>query len=1716
MKRFISALAVLISVSFSFVFSIHAQTPVRCFTNEMHQQLLQQFPELESESTFENWMSTKIQQMQSMAITNGTYTIPVVVHVIHNGEAVGSGTNVSFAAIQSQIDVLNEDFRKILGTNGYNTHPDGADTQIEFCLALRRPDGSAFSAAEPGVNRINRNTAGFTAPPFTTTYIDATIKPWTYNNNVPTATRGWDPAKYMNIWLCDISGGILGYAQFPQSPLGGMGCGTQAASTDGVVFLYNSIGKSSVTGFPGPYNEGRTATHEIGHWLGLRHIWGDGGCTVDDFCNDTPLAGAPNYNCPTGTNSCTAAPDAGPDMIQNYMDYTNDLCMNIFTNDQKMRMRTVLENSPLRATLINSDACVPPNANDASIVNVTNPKGDNCPGAITPTVTIKNRGSSNLTSATISYNLDNGTPVTFNWTGNLTPGSTANVNLPNFTTTLGQHLFKAWSSLPNGVADPSTTYDTSGIVFMISNGINAPFTENFDGSIFPPDVRWEVINTNNDCYEWVGASATSITGVLNNNAAQFPGFQNTTGSTETLVTPILTLPCNATAANVQFDVAYRRRNNTTANYERLYVEISENCGATWNTTPIYDKTGTTLQVLTNTITTYYTPVGITDWRTETIDLFPFITSTSKNIRLRFRAVAANGNNIYIDNFKFNATTPGEINVTQSTTTVLDEGAFNVGSVSVGSTVTTTFTISNTGTSNLSLTGPIAVTGNGFSLGNSFGTTTVPAGGTTTFSIVFNPTTGGSVTGNVSFGTNDCDESTFNFSIIGIGAVTPPVADFSASSQTICAGTSVIFTNLSTGATSYSWNFGTGASPTISTATNPTVTFGTPGVYTITLVSSNTFGSDTEIKTNYITVLDANGQALPLTEGFVSTATFPYTNWSIINSNNSPTTWVRTTAAGNTPTTGNAMMFDNFNYNDGDDDVVRLPGVSTSGMSSAQLQFDVAYAPYDATYFDGLEVLVSTDCGSTFTSVYSKSYTTLATAGASTSVFTPTAAQWRTETVNLTPYIGFTKVIVAFKNLSGYGNRLFVDNINLTGIPASNPPVASFTTSTTTICSGSTVSFTNTSTGSPTSYNWSFPGGTPATSTLANPIVTYATPGNYTVALTATNSSGNNTSTQTNLITVNALPTVTSTNQTICAGSSATLTATGSTAGGTFNWSNGQTGSSIQVSPTSTSTYTVTYTANGCTSSPATSVVTVNTAPTVTSTNQTICAGSSATLTATGSTAGGTFNWSNGQTGSSIQVSPTSTSTYTVTYTANGCTSSPATSVVTVNAAPTVTSTNQTICAGSSATLTATGSTAGGTFNWSNGQTGSSIQVSPTTTSTYTVTYTANGCTSSPATSVVTVNTAPTVTSTNQTICAGSSATLTATGSTAGGTFNWSNGQTGSSIQVSPTTTSTYTVTYTANGCTSSPATSIVTVNAIPVLTGNSVSICSGGTATLTANSTVSGGLFNWNTGQTGSTISVSPVTTTIYTVTQSNNGCTSTPLLLTVTVTTAPTISLTGATICEGSSVNLSPQVSINGGSYSWNTGQSSPTLIVSPTTTTNYTVTYTVIGCAPVSSTALVTVQSLPTVNLGPDTTVCEYELPIVLSTQNTTAGAQYSWSTGAISTSIQVNTGGLFSLTASLNGCTDGDSILVTVESCASVINLEKELDIFPNPTSGMVYIQFDQSETYAIEVYNSIGQLVQRISGHEEEVNVNLTALAEGIYQFVVSVNDQVSRIPVVKLH
>jgi len=330
---------------------------IRCVSDQYEKHLQELDPNRASSEQFEQWLAPKVaearQRMASGKNVAVVVTIPVVVHVIHNGDAVGFNENISAARVQSQITVLNNDFRKILGTPGYNTNAVGADVEIEFCLAQRTPQGVATN----GINRVNLGMASWS----TRSSVQNTLKPQTI----------WDPTQYLNIWVAQFTdninlelGGILGYAQFPSaSGLPGLNLSGGAANTDGVIIDWRCFGSSDYAAgsYFTTYDKGRTTTHEVGHFFGLRHIWGDAGnqtegidCSGDDFCADTPVAGWENYDCLTTYNSC---PAPGNDMVENYMDYTNDTCMNIFTLDQKARVMAVLQNSPRRSSLGSSVAC---------------------------------------------------------------------------------------------------------------------------------------------------------------------------------------------------------------------------------------------------------------------------------------------------------------------------------------------------------------------------------------------------------------------------------------------------------------------------------------------------------------------------------------------------------------------------------------------------------------------------------------------------------------------------------------------------------------------------------------------------------------------------------------------------------------------------------------------------------------------------------------------------------------------------------------------------------------------------------------------------------------------------------------------------------------------------------------------------------------------------------------------------------------------------------------------------------------------------------------------------------------------------------------------------------------------------------------------------------------------------------------------------------------
>ena len=318
---------------------------IRCFSDEMHELHQQANPQMESIDDFEFWMEEKLKTyVKDNQNNKASRKIPVVVHVLYGN----STQNISLAQIQSQIAVLNKDF-SATNTDISNVPSTFqsiiANCDIEFCLAQVDPNNQPTN----GVNRVNVGTTSLT-----TSQIDNTWKPQTI----------WDPTKYFNIWVANIQGGILGYAQFPSSSgLGGMPSNGGSANTDGVVVLYNAFGTTGAVS--SPYNRGRTATHEIGHWLGLRHIWGDGTCG-NDFCSDTPPQQAANYNCrthPYNVGACSG--NTTGEMFMNYMDYVPDACMYMFTANQKARMDVVLQNSPRRGSLLTSNVCgtAPLNAN---------------------------------------------------------------------------------------------------------------------------------------------------------------------------------------------------------------------------------------------------------------------------------------------------------------------------------------------------------------------------------------------------------------------------------------------------------------------------------------------------------------------------------------------------------------------------------------------------------------------------------------------------------------------------------------------------------------------------------------------------------------------------------------------------------------------------------------------------------------------------------------------------------------------------------------------------------------------------------------------------------------------------------------------------------------------------------------------------------------------------------------------------------------------------------------------------------------------------------------------------------------------------------------------------------------------------------------------------------------------------------------------------------
>ena len=367
-----------------------AQNKRSCASFDHLQQQLKDHPEMAAERQALEAYTVQFAENERLhpsaaKNTGALYTIPVVVHVLYNTAT----QNISDAQINSQIDQLNKDYQ-LLNTDAANAPSVfiglEANCQIQFCLAKQDANGVATT----GIIRKSTTSTSFSAD----------------NDNAKSSTTGGDNAwprdKYLNLWVVPeiTSGGqpgILGYAQFPGGP----------AATDGVVIGYNYFGTSGTVS--SPYNGGRTATHEIGHWFNLYHIWGDdnGACTGSDSTSDTPNQASENYGTPTFPHvSCSNGPNG--DLFMDYMDYVDDAAMYMFTSGQKTRIQATLASGGGRFAITTSQGCTAPGT--TTVCNV--------PSALTKTaitstsVTLGWTANSTATSYTLQYKKSSATTFT--------------------------------------------------------------------------------------------------------------------------------------------------------------------------------------------------------------------------------------------------------------------------------------------------------------------------------------------------------------------------------------------------------------------------------------------------------------------------------------------------------------------------------------------------------------------------------------------------------------------------------------------------------------------------------------------------------------------------------------------------------------------------------------------------------------------------------------------------------------------------------------------------------------------------------------------------------------------------------------------------------------------------------------------------------------------------------------------------------------------------------------------------------------------------------------------------------------------------------------------------------------------------------------------------------------------------------------------------------
>jgi PKD repeat protein len=607
-----------------------------CGTMHAWQELCNQHPGLEQSMTkFEEDSKSFEARLSGFPKDGNKVIIPVVVHVIHKG----GSENISKQQIQEQINILNDDFK---GLNSDTTNiplPFRAilgKMNIEFRLATKDPMGNCTD----GIVRV-----------FSSKTDNAN------NANGVKSVSYWNSYNYFNVWIVNTigmsipgAGIVLGYAQFPSGPNF-----VQLASTDGVVVIHNYFGSTGTANG----RKGRTLTHEAGHWFGLRHIWGDADCG-DDGIDDTPVAKNPNFgictnNFPYNVGACVPA-SVNPlgEMYMNYMDYSDDACMAMFSKGQVARMRSVVEDDTLltyntdgelisvsvtpafRRYLSNEANLLATGTNDGAPQNPCAPIADfnrNLKMVCT---------NVNVQFQDVSYN---GNIQSRNWTfqgGTPATATSASVNVKY--ESAGAYPASLDVTNPTG----SSSVTRTDVVYVTDPA--AASTGNFSESFATEEDynKWLVFNDDNSLFnkwKWVNFGRTD------GGSVRMENFGNVVGEIDEFITPAYNLSSfqGVNNLNMQFWLAGAERGGIPA--DRLVISSSTNCGQTWS---IRRTIQNYALVTAGLRSSFYSAWNPGDFQPFIVNAGPVAGNTNVRFRFQFIRGAVASNNIYIDDIDFGA------------------------------------------------------------------------------------------------------------------------------------------------------------------------------------------------------------------------------------------------------------------------------------------------------------------------------------------------------------------------------------------------------------------------------------------------------------------------------------------------------------------------------------------------------------------------------------------------------------------------------------------------------------------------------------------------------------------------------------------------------------------------------------------------------------------------------------------------------------------------------------------------------------------------------------------------------------------------------------------------------------------------------------------------------------------------------------------------------